>query len=434
MFNIVINSSEQYINYVSVLINNIVLKTEREKKFVDLCDPYLLNTESHQNHDYLVVNSCLEYQSQEEGYIFHILGDDFKQEIKDKFYKLAERLSSYYPCKVCFYYVDDECFKKEHLVKWQGSYATYYKLVMGSILPNDVKLCLFLDIDLHILCDIRELFAIDLKDKILATADRSIKALPLQPIDQSFSEYVFKTNWFNTGVMLVNLKRWREMNIEKSCFDLINKYNIPLAPDELVLNAILGGNTIRLPLKYNFVLGHLLCEYMDRFPEYLYENMGGIYLYSLEYYKDIFCDAKILHYAWHCIKPWQSQYLLIDINYSPLKYIKCIDYWWDVALNTPYFEDYFKELKLKIEKSDLETYTRSISWKLKELENQINELKNNNNKNQKQCFNNHSKELTLSFQLGQALIKAHKNWYKGGYIKFIFEALKIKQEFQKGKI
>lgn len=31
MFNIVINSSEQYINYVSVLINNIVLKTEREK-------------------------------------------------------------------------------------------------------------------------------------------------------------------------------------------------------------------------------------------------------------------------------------------------------------------------------------------------------------------------------------------------------------------
>ncbi|EOI3811701.1 hypothetical protein ACMTZL_001677, partial [Campylobacter jejuni] len=126
-------------------------------------------------------------------------------------------------------------------------------------------------------------------------------------------------------------------------------------------------------------------------------------------------------------------YCRLDLNYAPIKF-PCIQMWWDVALNTPYFEDYFKELKLKIEKSDLETYARSISWKLKELENQINELKNNNDKNQRQCFNNHPKELTLSFQLGQALIKAHKNWYKGGYIKFIFEALKIKQEFQKGKI
>ncbi|WP_180381238.1 hypothetical protein [Campylobacter devanensis] len=34
----------------------------------------------------------------------------------------------------------------------------------------------------------------------------------------------------------------------------------------------------------------------------------------------------------------------------------------------------------------------------------------------------------LSYKLGQALIKANKNWYKGGYIKFIFEAMKIKKE------
>ncbi|HED5354100.1 TPA: alpha-2,3-sialyltransferase, partial [Campylobacter jejuni] len=27
----------------------------------------------------------------------------------------------------------------------------------------------------------------------------------------------------------------------------------------------------------------------------------------------------------------------------------------------------------------------------------------------------------LSYKLGQALIKAHKNWYKGGYIKFWFD-------------
>lgn len=34
----------------------------------------------------------------------------------------------------------------------------------------------------------------------------------------------------------------------------------------------------------------------------------------------------------------------------------------------------------------------------------------------------------LSYKLGNALIKAHKQWYKGGYIKFIFEAIKIKNK------
>ena len=40
----------------------------------------------------------------------------------------------------------------------------------------------------------------------------------------------------------------------------------------------------------------------------------------------------------------------------------------------------------------------------------------------------------LSYKLGTAFIKAHKSWYKGGYIKFIFEAIKIKKEHNKAKI
>ncbi|WP_096021044.1 hypothetical protein [Campylobacter lanienae] len=40
----------------------------------------------------------------------------------------------------------------------------------------------------------------------------------------------------------------------------------------------------------------------------------------------------------------------------------------------------------------------------------------------------------LSYKLGNALIKAHKQWYKGGYIKFIFEAIKIQNEHNKTKI
>lgn len=37
----------------------------------------------------------------------------------------------------------------------------------------------------------------------------------------------------------------------------------------------------------------------------------------------------------------------------------------------------------------------------------------------------------LSYKLGNALIQAHKNWYKGGYINFYFKVLKIKKDFKK---
>ncbi|WP_096030564.1 CatB-related O-acetyltransferase [Campylobacter vicugnae] len=58
---------------------------------------------------------------------------------------------------------------------------------------------------------------------------------------------------------------------------------------------------------------------------------------------------------------------------------------------------------------------------IKLLQDKINNLEINYAKSSK--TKNH-----LSYKLGEALIRANKNWYKGGYIKFIFEVIKIKKE------
>lgn len=42
-------------------------------------------------------------------------------------------------------------------------------------------------------------------------------------------------------------------------------------------------------------------------------------------------------------------------------------------------------------------------------------------------------ETAYIYQLGKIIIKAHKTWYKGGYIKLWFEIRKLKREFKKGK-
>ncbi|WP_236842825.1 hypothetical protein [Campylobacter lanienae] len=69
---------------------------------------------------------------------------------------------------------------------------------------------------------------------------------------------------------------------------------------------------------------------------------------------------------------------------------------------------------------------------------QINSLKEEINKKDLEIknleINSQNIKNHLSYKLGNALIKAHKQWYKGGYIKFIFEAIKIKNEHNKTKI
>ena len=68
-----------------------------------------------------------------------------------------------------------------------------------------------------------------------------------------------------------------------------------------------------------------------------------------------------------------------------------------------------------------EANLKSTNEILRKKDLEIKNLKINNQKAQN--IKNH-----LSYKLGNALIKAHKQWYKGGYIKFIFEAIKINKE------
>ena len=39
----------------------------------------------------------------------------------------------------------------------------------------------------------------------------------------------------------------------------------------------------------------------------------------------------------------------------------------------------------------------------------------------------------LTYKLGEAFIKADKTWYKGGYVKLLFEIGKLKRKFKKIK-
>ena len=111
-----------------------------------------------------------------------------------------------------------------------------------------------------------------------------------------------------------------------------------------------------------------------------------------------------------------------------------------------------KELEIRLENiQEIKSFKDKLSQKEKDINNldinhkkaltsqelEIKSLKEALSKKEKDISSleiNYQKALNtknhLSYKLGQALIKANKNWYKGGYIKFIFEVMRIKKEYR----
>ena len=107
-------------------------------------------------------------------------------------------------------------------------------------------------------------------------------------------------------------------------------------------------------------------------------------------------------------------------NKNRFAYFKDMPY--DIPL--PKYEEKFKLLKFEEVKQKPPILQPTPQEQIKLLQDKINNLEINYQKALK--TKNH-----LSYKLGEALIRANKNWYKGGYIKFIFEVIKINKEHKK---
>jgi lipopolysaccharide biosynthesis glycosyltransferase len=136
-----------------------------------------------------------------------------------------------------------------------GNRFAYTKLVIADLIQEDIVL--YLDMDLVINLDIKELASLDIKDFIIA-------ANPEYQIFQSlehrlYSELGLKGEepYFNTGVMIINLKKWREQEITTKCINFANNYNKYLqTADQTVLNYVCHGNFYQLENRFNTRLGN----------------------------------------------------------------------------------------------------------------------------------------------------------------------------------
>ena len=125
--------------------------------------------------------------------------------------------------------------------------AIYYRLSIANILENKLEKILYLDADILCTSCIKEINNINLKNKIIAgVEERWLDKNHLKSIGLPISH-----QYFNSGVMLINIPLWNENKILEEFNKHINRCSYKF-PDQDVLNLILTNKIEYINEKFNF--------------------------------------------------------------------------------------------------------------------------------------------------------------------------------------
>ena len=203
--------------------------------------------------------------------------------------------------------------------------TTYYRLFIPELYPQYDKV-LYIDSDVTILTDIAGLYNQEIGDNLVAAIpDGAVQTIEV------FQEYVEKVigvidynNYFNAGILLMNLKELRKYKFQEKFLYLLEKVKYEVAQDQDYLNRLCKGRVKLLDDLWNKMP---IMGVSDKKPNIIHFNLG--------------------------FKPWHFD----DIPYQ--------EYFWEYAKKTEFYET-IKEVRKNYTEEDKER-DDSSSAKLIEL-------------------------------------------------------------------
>ena len=128
----------------------------------------------------------------------------------------------------------------------------YFRLFIPSMFPQYDK-GIYIDSDVVLTDDIAKLFDIDIDENYIgACNDLSIADIPPLVAYTEKAVGVNAKEYINSGVLLMNLKKMRDDDLEGHFLSLLNKYHFDsIAPDQDYLNAMCNGKIYYLEEKWD---------------------------------------------------------------------------------------------------------------------------------------------------------------------------------------
>lgn len=174
----------------------------------------------------VVIASIMKNSESDEILNFYILDGGISDDNKSKF----NELKTIKNCNIEFVQIDESMFEDYKKVATHKyiSIATYYRLRLATLLPN-IKRIVYFDCDMVINASLKELFYTELGDNVIA----GVKDINKRMLEQN-------PNYINAGMVLFDLEKIREENIEQKFYDYTNEHFETIkVGDQEIINEVL---------------------------------------------------------------------------------------------------------------------------------------------------------------------------------------------------
>lgn len=183
------------------------------------------------------------------------------------------------------------------------SLASYYRLLLPEVIPADVDRLIYLDSDLVVLHDLWDLWTTEIGDACLGAVPELLESARYASSRAGIRLHRqlglrADMELFNSGVLLINLARWRNMEVAARALNYLREAALHLRwHDQEALNAVVAGDWTPLDPRWNVTM-HVFRS----------GTAGPL--------RELARKPRIVHYN-AAIKPWHADF---QLGYGELFY------------------------------------------------------------------------------------------------------------------
>lgn len=246
--------------------------------------------DSYAQHLGVMMTSVLSFAREEDSYKFFLVTDFLSDENKAK----IEELKKIKDFELEYIYVNEKDF--ENVNTGHLKISQFYRFLLFKL--ESVDKLLYLDADMVCRHDVSELYATDIEGYSVAGAE-DIMAQHMKNT-YGLSE---TTTYINSGVMLLNLKETRNIELSEVLKDLPPIFVPGTYGDQDVINYILQDKVLPVDLRWNYCYP-FATTYKD-----------------VDYYVSLSKNPYIVHWITD-VKPWKPDIRIPHMKEEYFKYLK----------------------------------------------------------------------------------------------------------------